>query len=589
MEFVDQLKSAVDIVSVIGEYVRLRKSSAYRYTGLCPFHSEKTPSFSVHASKQFYHCFGCHAHGDVLKFVMEIEGVSFYEALKSLAERYGIPMPRRSQFSDEDSRRRAALYHMHELAQENFRQNLRGPLGEEARAYLDRRGVRPESIDEFGLGYSDRSGRALVRLFEQQGFASALVEASGLVGKRQDGSLYDRFRNRLMFPIQNEKGKIIAYGGRALAAGDDPKYMNSPETPIYKKSHVLYNLHRAKDAIRKEDLSILVEGYMDAIGVTAAGFGPVVASCGTALTTQQVQALKRHSLRIVVNFDPDAPGAAAAQRSIDLLLAESMTVRIMELDGGLDPDEYCKERGPEAYASRLKEAKGYFFWLADRARARNDVRTPEGAVAVLQALLPAVQRIQDRMERLAVAENLAGYIGVDRGVVLESFRKAASERQEKAIERPKEILRADEKGLIHVLLSENESNPAAESQKRSLIAEMAGAAIMERVSTRRIFQAIRALDASAMPVTFSSVNARLEENDQSLLAEVLFAEETGEEQQDFAYGRRCLESLLRSDEQLRRTELKAQVKQAERAGDVREALRLAEELAQLERRGGARV
>jgi hypothetical protein len=173
--------------------------------------------------------------------------------------------------------------------------------------------------------------------------------------------------------------------------------------------------------------------------------------------------------------------------------------------------------------------------------------------------------------------------------VLESFRKAASERQEKAIERPKEILRADEKGLIHVLLSENESNAAAESQKRSLIAEMAGAAIMERVATRRIFQAIRALDASEMPVTFSSVNARLEENDQSLLAEVLFAEETGEEQQDFAYGRRCLESLLRSDEQLRRTELKAQVKQAERAGNVREALRLAEELAQLERRGGARA
>jgi DNA primase len=589
MEFVDQLKSAVDIVSVIGEYVRLRKSSAYRYTGLCPFHSEKTPSFSVHASKQFYHCFGCHAHGDVLKFVMEIEGVSFYEALKSLAERYGIPMPKRSQFSDEDSRRRAALYQMHELAQENFRQNLRGPHGEEARTYLARRGVRPEIIDEFGLGYSDRSGRALVRFFEEQGFAPALVEASGLAGKRQDGSLYDRFRNRLMFPIQSEKGKIIAYGSRALAAGDEPKYMNSPETPIYKKSHVLYNLHRAKDAIRKEDLSILVEGYMDAIGVTAAGFGPVVASCGTALTTQQIQALKRHSLRIVVNFDPDAPGAAAAERSIDLLLAESMTVRIMELDGSLDPDEYCKERGPEAYRARLKDAKGYFFWLADRARAQHDVRTPEGAVAVLQALLPAVQRIQDRVERLAVAENLAGYIGVDRGVVLDSFRKLVSQRVERAIERPRETLRADEKGLIHVLLSENENNPAAESQKRNLIAEMGGAAIMERVGTKRIFQAIRALDAVGTPVTFAAVNARLEESDQSLLAEVLLAEETGEAQQDFGYGKRCLESLLRSEEQLRRTELKAQVKQAERAGDVREALRLAEELAQLERRGGARA
>jgi DNA primase len=588
MEFVDQVKSAVDIVSVIGEYVRLRKSSAYRYTGLCPFHSEKTPSFSVHASKQFYHCFGCHAHGDVLKFVMEIEGVGFYDALKSLAERYGIPMPKRSQFSDEDSRRRAALFQMHELAQVNFRQNLSGPAGEVARAYLERRGVRPETIDQFGLGYADRSGRALVRLFEQGGFAPDWIEASGLAGRRQDGSFYDRFRNRLMFPIRNESGRITGYGGRALAADDEPKYMNSPETPIYKKSFTLYNLDRAKDAIRKEDRSILVEGYMDAIGVTAAGFGPVIASCGTALTAQQVQALKRHSQNIVVNFDPDAPGAAAAQRSIDLLLAEAMVVRIMELDGGLDPDEYCKERGAEAYGARLKEAKGYFLWLADRARARHDVRTPEGTVAVLQMLLPVVKRINDRVERLAIAENLAGYIGVERGVVLESFRKAAADRQDAPIERPKETLRADEKGLIHVLLSEIE-------ECRSLIAELENASILDRLATRRIFQAIRVVNAAGGPVTFDAVNARLEDSDQSLLAEILFSEETSlsdeanAEHSDMEYGKRCLESLLRSEEQLRRAELKAQVKQAERAGNVREALRLTQELERLERRGGVRI
>ena len=583
MEFVDQLKSAVDIVGVIGEYVRLRKAGAYRYSGLCPFHSEKTPSFSVHASKQFYHCFGCNAHGDVLKFVMEIEGVGFYEAMQSLAERHGIAMPKRSQFSDEDSRRRAALYQMHELAQEHFRQNLGATAGEVARAYLERRGVRRETIEEFGLGYADRPGRALARRLEQRGFSSELMEASGLALKRPDGSFFDRFRNRLMFPIHNEKGKIIGYGGRTLAADDEPKYMNSPETPIYKKSHVLYNLHRAKDAIRKEDRSILVEGYMDAIGVTAAGLGPVVASCGTALTTQQAQALKRHSLNIVVNFDPDAPGAAAAQRSIDLLLAESMLVRIMELDGGLDPDEYCKERGAEAYRERLKAAKGYFFWLADRARARHDVRTPEGVIAVLQALLPAVKRINDRLERMAVAENLAGYIGVERGVVLDSFRKSAADRQEKGLEGPKETVRADEKGLILALLSE-----AADAGKRTLIAELEKATILERLAAKRIFQAIRAVDAGGAPVTFEAVNARLEEGDQSLLAEILLGED-GESQSDLAYGKRCLDSLLRSEEQLRRAELKAQVKQAERAGDVREALRLAGELAQLERRASVRA
>jgi DNA primase len=507
---------------------------------------------------------------------MEIEGVSFYEALKSLAERYGIPMPRRSQFSDEDSRRRAALFQMHELAQEQFRRNLQGTLGEAARAYLARRGVTPETAEEFGLGYSERSGSALLRLFEQHGFSADLVEASGFTGKRQDGASYDRFRNRLMFPIHNEKGKIIAYGGRALAAGDEPKYLNSPETPIYKKSYVLYNLHRAKDAIRKEDRSILVEGYMDAIGVTAAGFGPVVASCGTALTAQQVQALKRHAQHIVVNFDPDAPGAAAAQRSIDLLLAESMMVRIMELDGGLDPDEYCKERGPEAYAGRLKEAKGYFLWLADRARARHDVRTTEGVVAVLQSLLPALKRIHDRMERLAVAENLAAYIGVDRGVVLESFRKSVADRQEKAIAQPQELVRADEKGLIQILLSEIHG-------REGLIAELDDLAILERLPTRRIFQAIRAVHAGGGSLTFDSVNARLEQGDQNVLAELLLSEGAEGDEQSLDYGRRCLKSLMRSEEQLRRAELKAQIKQAEREGNVLEALRLAQELERLER------
>ncbi|HEV3334259.1 MAG TPA: DNA primase [Bryobacteraceae bacterium] len=582
MDFREQLKSTADIVSVVGDYVRLRKSSAYRYTGLCPFHSEKTPSFSVHASKQFYHCFGCHKHGDVLQFVMEIEGVSFYEALKSLAERYGLAMPKRSQYADEDSRKRAALLQMHELAQENFQANLRGSTGEAARAYLAKRGAAGETIEQFGLGYADRSGRALVRLFEQRGMTPELIEESGLVGKRPDGSFYDRFRNRLMFPIHNERGGIIGYGGRALAAEDEPKYLNSPETPIYKKSHVLYNLHRAKDAIRKEDRVILVEGYMDAIGVTAAGFGPVVASCGTALTSQQVQIIKRHSQHIAVNFDPDAPGAAAAQRSIGLLLDEGMFVKIMELDGDLDPDEYCKERGPEAYRERLEAAKGYFYWLADRARAKHDVRTTEGVVAVLQTLVPAVQRISDRVERMAVAENLAGYIGVERGVVLESFRKTIGDRQEKTIERPKENIRADEKGLIHVLLSDIEG-------RSSILSELEKVEILARLPTTGIFQAICAVFASGSDVTFDVVNARLEESDRTLLAEVLFSEEVPGHEMNSEYGNRCLGTLRQSDEQARRSELKAQVKQAERAGDVREALRLTQELAQIERRNATRI
>jgi DNA primase len=571
MDFVEQLKSSVDIVSVVGEYVRLKKSGTQRYMGLCPFHSEKTPSFTVHVVHQFYKCFSCGAGGDVVKFVMEKEGISFYEALKLLAERYGIPMPKRSQYADEDSKLRGAIYQMHELAQENFRANLDGPAGEVARGYLVRRGVTPETAEQFGLGYSDRSGRALLRLYEHRSFPAAQMDQAGLVGKRQDGSMYDRFRNRLMFPIHNESGKIIGFGGRALAAEDEPKYLNSPETPIYKKSYVLYNLHRAKEAIRKDDRVILVEGYMDAIGVTAAGFRGVVASCGTALTAQQVQTLKRHTQKIVVNFDPDAPGANAAERSISLLLEEGMQVRIMELDGGLDPDEYCKQRGAAAYQERLEGAKGYFYWLADRARARYDMRTTEGQVAVLQFLVPAVQRIPDRLERLQIAVDVAGYVGVDQanqGRVIDAFKKAAVDRQEKTLEPPKIPLRHDERVLLNALLAEPE-------MWSEVIGELKSIETIDSLSSRRIFQAIFALHEAGGRLSFEEVHARLEESDQSLLAQAVLSEDARTSREEVLA---AIEKMRRTGEQQRRAQLKARIYESERAGNWEEALRLTGEL-----------
>ncbi|HWB85630.1 MAG TPA: DNA primase [Bryobacteraceae bacterium] len=578
MDFVDQLKSSVDIVSVVGEYVRLRKSGSNRYMGLCPFHNEKKPSFTVHVVHQFYKCFSCGVSGDVVKFVQEKEGISFFEALRLLSERYGIPMPRRSEYSDPDTRLRAAIYQMHELAQENFQANLNGPAGEGARAYLARRGVTPEVAAQFGLGYSERGGRALVRLFEQNRFPAEQMEASGLAGRRQDGSLYDRFRNRLMFPIHNESGKIIAFGGRALASDDEPKYLNSPETPIYKKGHVLYNLHRAKEAIRKEDRAILVEGYMDAIGVSAAGFRCVVAVCGTALKTAQVQSLKRHSQRIMVNFDPDGPGASAAERHIDLLLEESMQVHIMELDGGLDPDEYCKERGAAAYGTQLDSAKGYFHWLADRARKKYDVHTSEGVVAVLQFLLPAVQRVSDRIERMAIANELAGYIGVERGLVLDRFRKIVEERQERTFTRPQIVMRADERLLLQALLVE----PA---MREEVLHELKTMEAISRLSSRRIFQAIFALADAGGRLDFDNVHARLDEADQNLLAEAVLAVETSTTREEVLA---AVESMRRSEQQQRRSELKGRIREAERAGNLEQALRLTEELQGIERDARAR-
>jgi len=573
MDFAEQVKSSVRIEDVVGELVRLRKSGSYRFMGLCPFHSEKSPSFTVHATLQIYKCFSCGEGGDVFTFVMKTQGITFFEALKSLAERYGIPVPKRSQYADEDARKRGGLFQLHELAQENFRANLLGSAGRAARDYLAGRGLTPETMERFGLGYSAPSGRALLRLFEQRGSSGAEMEESGLVGRRQDGSLYDRFRNRLMFPIHNESGKIIAFGGRALAADDQPKYLNSPETPIYKKSHVLYNLHRAKDAIRKEDRVILVEGYMDAIGVSAAGFAPVVASCGTALTVQHVQALKRHTQRIFVNFDPDAPGANAAERSIGVLLQEGMHARMVELDGELDPDEYCRERGPAGYQARLEGAKGYFYWLADRARKKYDVHTQEGIVGMLQALLPALQQIADPLERDAIAGDLASYIGVEPGLVLASFRKAVSTRDDKPLERPRTVLRPDEGMVLRTLFLD----PAGAG---AMIEELKSVELLERLPSRRVFQAIFAAAADEGGVTFDRVSARLEEADRQLLAEAVLREDSPASPEEVAS---AIANLRRGGAEDRRKQLKGRIKEMERAGKWEDALRLAAELKDLER------
>jgi DNA primase len=578
MDFKEQLKATLSIEKVVGEYVRLKKAGPQRYVGLCPFHTEKTPSFGVNVVKQFYKCFGCGVGGDVIDFVMKYEGVTFYEALKSLAERNGIPMPQRALVADDDSRLRESVFLMHEAAQEHFRANLQSSAGEAARAYLAKRGVAAETIEQFGLGYSERSGRALLRVLEQRRFTAGQLEESGLVRKRDDGTFYDYFRNRLMFPIHSESGKIIGFGGRALAAEDNPKYLNSPETPIYKKSNVLYNLHRAKEAVRKEERSILVEGYMDAIGVTAAGFRAVVASCGTSLTDSQVKALKRHAERIVVNFDPDAAGANASERSINMLLEEGMSVRIMELDGGLDPDEYCKQRGADAYEERLKGAQPYFYWLADRARKIHDVRTSEGKVAVLKFLMPAVQRISDRLERMAIANDVAGYIGIESGLVLDSFRKSVADRQEKSFVRPKIELRQDEKLLLNAIFDDTEL-------RDEILPELREMETIAKLNSRRIFQAIFAVEAGGGAVTFDEVNARLEEADQHLLAEAVLREDVTPSREEVLA---ALESIRRTEQQQTRERLKAEIREAERGGRWDDALRLAGELQRIERelRGG---
>ena len=418
--FADRVKQQADIVRVIGEYVRLKKSGQ-NFSGLCPFHQEKTPSFSVSPVKQMYYCFGCGKGGDVFQFVMELEKSPFPEAVRTVAEKCGIAIPKPRERSPEERRenqQRTALVDMHREAAAFFAKHLlQSPEGKAALGYLEDRGLDHEAITRFGLGFAPSGGDALCRALKSK-FAEKDLEVSGLAGRDQSGRFYDRFRRRIMFPISNEAGKVIAFGGRAM--GDDmPKYMNSPETPIYSKSTVLYHLDRAKEALRHSDFAVLVEGYMDAIAVARAGIGNVVASCGTSLAESQIKLLSRFTQRIVVNYDPDTAGQAATERSLTLLLEKEFDVRVLALPGGADPDKFIKEKGVDAYAKLLVQSPPYLDYLIGRARLM-DRTTAQGKVAALNFLMPYVQRLPNRLLRSEWATRISSELRVDEPVLTRS-------------------------------------------------------------------------------------------------------------------------------------------------------------------------
>jgi DNA primase len=565
MDFKEQVKSSVDIARVIGGYVVLKQQrGSSRFIGLCPFHTEKTPSFNVDAAKQFYHCFGCQVHGDVFEFVMEIEGVSFPEALKLLAERNGIPIPKRD-LGDPEAKLRSALYEMHAIAAETFHSNLNSAAGDEARKYLEKRGVSDQHLEEFMLGVSDPGGRQLVQIFGSR-FSPEQLDQSGLVMKRQDGSGYfDRFRGRLMFPIHNESGEVIGFGGRAMRAGDEPKYLNSAETPLYRKSHVLYNLHRAKGAIRKQEYTVLVEGYMDVIGVYSAGVHNVVASCGTALTALQVKTVKRHAGRIVVNFDPDAAGAKAAEKSIQLFLDESMQVKVLELDGGLDPDEYVKQFGAAQYRQKLEKAGAYFHWLADQVRKRFDMQTVEGRLEGFRLVAPAIARIPDRLERFAVANDIGSYLGVEPRLVREQFG-ASGQKTTKAAPRTLAVP-INERLLLNALLT-------SDAIRGEIIPQLREIGVVNRFTTKEIFETLFALWESDPLFHYGDLEGRLKDADKHLLSQVVFADELMEEKIAFEQAAACLRVLKERDPKEEIAELRTQIRGAERDGDAVRAMSL---------------
>src|ERR1700676_438542 len=541
--FAERVKQQADIVRVVGEYVRLKKTGK-DFSGLCPFHQEKTPSFTVSPIKQIFYCFGCGKGGDVFNFVMDMEKSAFPEAVRTVAEKCGIAIPRPKASSPEErkeNQQRTLLVEMHREAQTFFVQQLGGTLeGKAARAYLEDRGLDKDAIEQFGIGYAPSAGDALTRLLKQKHAEKLLVE-SGLVSRgEQGGRLFDRFRRRITFPIANDSGKIVAFGARAL--GDDqPKYLNSPETPIYSKSNVLYHMDRAKEALRRSDFAVLVEGYMDAIAVARAGISNVVASCGTSLAEPQIKLLGRFTKRVIVNFDPDTAGQAATERSISLLLEQDFEVRVLALpaigDKKADPDLFIREKGSEAYRKALKDSPPYVDYLIERAR-QMDLTTGEGKLRALNFLLPYIQKIPNRLLRSEWATRISKQLRIEEPVLRAALSKAASERHSQVKPRPELLGKAAkpiERRLIRMLME-------AEGFRRDLAERLQDTGLYQGLETEKIFAAVIVAALADAPVETSEVAALLEERDRRLLFDILFEES---QEPSWEEAESCVEALHR--------------------------------------------
>ncbi len=619
-DFSSLVKQQADIVRIVGEYVKLRKAGAANYSGLCPFHSEKSPSFSVHATRQFYHCFGCGASGDVFSFIQKIENITFPEAVRSLAQRLNIPLPK-TQFSGpqeaREARVRMALMDLHERAGGWFQEQLRRPEAAAAREYLAGRGLTAETIQGFRIGYAPDSG-FLLRDAVKGSFDDEVLRESGLFSwkqeenqnpapqsahknaeEMQDGrteaakanarAMYAKFRNRIMFPICNESGKVIAFTARTLSTDPKagPKYLNSPETPIYVKGRVLFNLHQAKAAIKQLDYAIVVEGQMDCISVFAAGFRNVIASSGTAFTEAQAKLLGRFSKKIVVNFDPDNAGAKAAERTLGLLVEEEFEIKVLTLEQGLDPDLFIRQKGAPEYAAALKASPRYFQYLIERAQQQFPVRTAEGKVAGLNFLLPHLQRVPSRIVRDELAQEMAQKLGIESGVLRQELRHAAVNRGTKTVQAaPQSAVTHAERILIRALATANEVNDAAGRSSREGVDEpfeparqarffLEDARLIEGLASEHLLLTLLAAEDRGDPMALA-----VSEPERRLLAAVLMDEN---EELTPELLEAAVNALRERRYTQRKEELNALIREAERKGDAAELMRLLREKTELDR------
>jgi DNA primase len=508
--FTEELRNQADIVRIVSDYVSLKKKGR-DWAACCPFHNEKTPSFYVSQAKQLFKCFGCSKGGSVFDFVIEIEGCSFPEAIRIVAEKTGVTVPAETDNAREHEERanqRAELMRLNQWATEFFEQNLiETPEGRRAFDYLVARGVNEETRKVFRLGYAPNSYDAIGAYLRSRGASTAQIERSGLVNLRESGGFYDKFRSRLMFPICDAQGRVIAFGGRILGDGE-PKYLNSPETPLYTKGMHLFGLSHARETIRQRGYAILVEGYLDFLIPFQAGVRNLVASLGTALTENQTRLLGRYARRIVVNFDPDSAGQAATKRSLELLLTEAFKVNVLTLPDNLDPDEYIRAHGAENYLKLLKGSQPFLDYIVDQAISSHDQTRPTGKVETINAILPYLRLVKDKIERAEHFERIADRLKIDSRLIREEFKKAAETRSEKVGERAFKatlVVKPAERKLLEILINQA-------TVRRLMMVQMTEEDY-EGLRTAQLFRLIFEFEQQGMETSYHNLSQALEDED----------------------------------------------------------------------------
>ena len=514
--FIEEVRLAADIVQIVQDTVPLRRVGA-TYKGLCPFHGEKTPSFHVNREKGFFHCFGCGVGGDVFKFVELRDRVGFTEAVRTIAERVGVRVPETKDTARDPAAEaeREALLKMHEVAAAWFREQLAAASGARARQQLEGRGLTGATVEALGLGFAPAYREGLKTRLIKQGFPLDAIVGSGLVVRRETGEAVDRFRNRLMIPICRESGPIIAFGGRAMEADQVPKYLNSPETPVYSKSRTLYGLHLSKGAIRKVGQAVVVEGYFDFAQLWQGGIEPVVATCGTALTAAQARVLRRFAAKTVLSFDPDSAGQGAAVRSCDLLVAEGFQVHVAVLPAGDDPDTFVRARGAEAYRAEIERSRPYLDFLLDRVAAEYDFTNADHRREFVTRMLGVAARIPEATTRDQFADRLAHRARIGEEVVRAEIRKAAVAR--KTVVAPRTLPGSGEWKLAErQLVAALFSRPA---EALRALAEL-GEDDLEGLASAEVLRAARALGPSADDAVPGLLLERLNEQQVAMVTRI---------------------------------------------------------------------